>query len=146
MIASSWRLAAALLLSSAPLTQAATHDVVVQAGGAQEAHVIFTFDQRTGPRRLVLRTSVAGVAGSRLAVSVDGGAPVIDHILTPDECKFVDDGSRCEVVIAGDDPAYAAVTHAFRTGRAARVTIEDAGAMKMDHPLSLRGLGRALRS
>ena len=71
--------------------------------------------------------------------------PVFDHIFGTGECKFGDSGSRCEVVISASTPDYASILRAFRRGRLARVTIQDAGVMKMDQTVSLIGFTAASR-
>jgi hypothetical protein len=68
---------------------------------------------------------------------------VFSHVFAPGECKFGDRGSACKVIIPAKD--VAAILGRFKRGHLARVTIQDAGVMKMDQTLSLSGLAKALR-
>jgi hypothetical protein len=116
----------------------------MRAGDADGANTVFIFGER--PKAIVLRTARVGVAGSRLEVTVDQvKKPVFDHVFAAAECKFGDGGSACEVIIPANDPAYRAILTRFKRGRLARVTIRDAGVMKMDQTISLSGFANALR-
>ena len=87
-----------------------------------------------------------GVAGSRIEVTIDRAKkPVLSHVFAAGECKFGDAGSACQVVIAATDPAYRELLSRFKRGRLARVTIMDAGVMKMDETASLDGFAHVLR-
>jgi hypothetical protein len=50
------------------------------------------------------------------------------------------------IAIAGDDPLYAAIATAFRLGRRAHLTIEDAGNEQMSASSSLDGFAAAYGS
>ena len=50
------------------------------------------------------------------------------------------------MVIAGDDPLYAAIATAFRLGRRAHRTIEDAGVEQVSASSSLDGFAAACGS
>jgi len=47
--------------------------------------------------------------------------------------------------IPATDPAYRELLSRFKRGRFARITITDAGVMKMDETASLHGFAHALR-
>jgi hypothetical protein len=139
----------ALLVGALSLAvEAAPRPATLVVGAAGKPQATFAFERTPKPGRVRLTTSLAGVAGSRFAVYVDRGAsPVFAHIFTPDECMFVDDGSRsqCRLTIAGNAPAYRRISEGFKRGRTARITIEDAGTMKMDSTAALAGLRGRLR-
>ena len=98
------------------------------------------------PHRIVVRTSQAGIAGSRIEVFVDKArAPAFRHVFAADECKFGDSGSMCVLTIPASNPAYAAILAQFKRGRVARVTVDDAGVMKMDQTASFKGFTNSLR-
>jgi hypothetical protein len=118
----------------------ATETIALRAGEAAGPNAVFAFDRDAKPHAIILRTAQIGVAGSRFEASIDhADKPVFDHVFRAGECKFGDDGSRCEVVIPASNPGYASILRAFRRGRVARITIQDAGVMKMDHTVSLIG-------
>ncbi len=126
---------------------AAPRPATLVVGAAGKPQATFAFERTLKPGRIRLTTSLAGVAGSRFAVYVDRGAsPVYAHIFTPNECRFVDDGSRsqCRLTIAGNTPAYRRISEGFKRGQTARITIEDAGTMKMDSTAGLTSLRRRL--
>jgi hypothetical protein len=128
-----------------PITLAA-ETIMLRAGQESGPNAVFAFDRQANPRAIVIRTTQLGVAGARFDVSIDGAKkPVFSHIFTADECKFGDGGSRCEVTIRAASPDFAAILSEFRRGRSARVSIEDTGAMKMDHTVSLSGFTKASR-
>jgi hypothetical protein len=140
-----------VLMSSVPLLAVTAVAVAqsagattVRAGEADGANTVFVFDER--PQTIVLRTARVGVAGSRIEVTVDAvKKPVLNHVFAAAECKFGDGGSVCEVIIPAKDPAYRAILTHFKRGRLARVTMQDAGVMKMDQTVSLSGFAHALR-
>ena len=106
---------------------------------------MFAFDNAK-PHRIVVRTTQVGVAGSRIEVFVDKAkTPAFRHLFDAAECKFGDNGSKCQVVVPASDPAYAAILAQFKRGRVARVAVDDAGAMKMDETASLKGFTKSLR-
>ena len=92
-----------------------------------------------------MRTSQAGVAGSRIEVTVDKARkPTFSHIFTMDECRFGDDGSRCETVIPASVPAFAAIISQFERGRVGHIKVSDAGVMLLDLTGSLRGFAKSV--
>jgi hypothetical protein len=125
---------------------AAGKTITLRAGKAMGPNAVFAFDRQAKPHGIVLRTTQVGVSGSRFEVSVDRAKrPAFDHTFRTEECKFDDSGSRCEVVIPASTADYASILRAFRRGRLARVIIQDAGVMKMDHTVSLIGFTAASR-
>jgi hypothetical protein len=118
----------------------------LRVGDADGGNATFVFDEKAKPPTIVLRTARAGVAGSRIEVRVDQAKePVFSHVFAPGECKFGEGGSACEVTIPAKDAAYRGILAGFRRGLVARVTLQDAGVMKMDQTGSLKGFARMLR-
>jgi hypothetical protein len=136
-----------VMFAAAPARIAlAAETIMLRAGGATGPNAIFAFDKGAKPHRIVVRTSQAGVAGSQIEVFVDKDrTPAYRHLFTADECKFGDSGSMCVVIIPASSRAYAAILSEFRRGRVARVTVDDAGAMRMDQTASLEGFTKSLR-
>ena len=133
------------ILTSIRVTQIASADetVMLRAGEATGPNAVFAFD-KAKPRAIVVRTTQVGVAGSRFEISVDRAKePVFSHIFATEECKFGDDGSKCEVIVPASSPTFAMIIREFKRGRLARFTIQDAGVMKMDQTVSLIGFTRA---
>jgi hypothetical protein len=132
-----------LAVGAAALAEAA--EPTLRLGAADGANAVFAFDRTAKPRAIVLRTTQVGVAGSRIEVTVDKAKkPVLSHVFAADECKFGNAGSACEIVIPATDPVYRQILWRFKRGRIARVTVMDAGVMKMDETASLNGFAHAL--
>jgi hypothetical protein len=124
----------------------AAEAVMLRAGEATGPNVVFAFDKEADHNRTVVRTTQVGVAGSRIEVFVDEAkTPAFRHVFANGECKFSDAGSKCEVIVPASSPAYAAILAQFKRGRVARVTVDDAGVMKMDQTASLKGFTKSLR-
>jgi hypothetical protein len=124
----------------------AAESVMLRAGDATGPNVVFAFDKEANHHRIVVRTTQVGVAGSRIEVFVDKAkTPTFRHVFPSTECKFGDSGSECEVIVPASSPAYAAILAQFKRGRVARVTVDDAGVMKMDQTASLKGFTKSLR-
>ena len=137
-----------LVATTAASVQAAlaAETIMLRAGAATGANAIFSFDKQAKLHRIVVRTSQTGIAGSRIEVFVDKArTPAFRHVFAADECKFGDSGSMCVVIIPASSPAYAAILAQFKRGRAARITVDDAGAMKTDQTASLEGFTKSLR-
>jgi hypothetical protein len=143
-----------LVLSSFVLTLAAgpvqialaAEAIMLRAGEPTGPNVVFAFDADAKPHRIVVRTTQVGIGGSRFEVFVDKAkTPAFRHLFSTAECKFGDTGSKCEVIVPASDPAYAEILGQFKRGRVARVTVEDAGVMRMDQTASLKGFSRSLR-
>jgi hypothetical protein len=148
------RTAGRLLASSLVITFAArpaqialaAEAIMLRAGEATGPNAVFAFDKAATPHKIVVRTTQVGVVGSRIEVIVDKAkTPAFSHRFASAECKFGDSGSKCEVDIPASDPAYAAILTQFKRGHVARVTVDDAGAMKMDQTVSLKGFTKSLR-
>ncbi|MBV9558909.1 MAG: hypothetical protein JOY90_00370 [Bradyrhizobium sp.] len=117
---------------------------MLRAGEATGPNAEFAFDKES--KKIVVRTTQIGVANSRIEVFVDkANAPAFRHYFATAECKFGDSGSKCEVIVPQSNPAYGAILDQFKRGRAARVTVDDAGVMKMDQSVSLKGFTKSLR-
>ena len=134
---------------AACLAAHAAEAIMLRAGQPTAASAVFAFDRKPRPREIIVRTVQAGVAGSRLDVTIDKAKhPVFAHIFSTEECKYggaAGGGSMCEVRIPAGDAAYRALLAGLKRGRAARITIIDAGVMKMDQTVSLKGFARLLR-
>ena len=146
------RTAARLLLGVAVFTGGfvqialAAEAIMLRAGEATGPNAVFAFDKEAKPHRIIVRTTQVGVAGSRIEVFVDKAkTPAFSHLFTAAECKFGDSGSKCEVIVPASNPGYAAILAQFKRGLVARVTIDDAGAMKMDQTVSLKGFTKSVR-
>jgi hypothetical protein len=134
------------LLAGAGVTSIASarETVMLRAGEVTGPNAVLAFEAK--PQTIIVRTTQVGVAGSRFEVSVDRiNKPALSHIFTTEECKFGDRGSNCEVRIPASDPAFAEILSEFRRGRLARVSVQDAGVMKMDQTVSLGGFTKAIR-
>lgn len=118
--------------------------VTVEIGQAGMRHVVFAFERGNDGTTVTLRTEMTGVAGSRLTVRIDRAPTLaLDHVFADGECRFPDGkASMCEVVIGPDDPAAEKLLVGFKRGLEAHVTIEDAGIMRMDQAVSLKGFTR----
>jgi hypothetical protein len=137
---------AVLSVPAAAAITLAAEAVMLRAGNASGPNALFAFDRQAAPRAIIIRTTQVGVAGSRFEVIIDGAKkPVFSHLFAPEECKFGDGGSRCEVTIPAARPDFAAILREFRRGRSAQVSIDDAGVMKMDQTVSLIGFTKASR-
>jgi hypothetical protein len=116
------------------------------AGDATGPNVVFAFDRDARPPRIIIRADKADVAGSRIAVRVDSAdTPAFSHIFTTTECTFDDGGSKCELTIPRSSRSFSAIITWFKRARQARVTVEDAGVMKMDQTVSLIGFRARFR-
>jgi hypothetical protein len=155
---SSWkavmRTVSRLLLSSLVIAFAAgalqiglaAESLMLRAGDATGPNVVFAFDKEANHHRIVVRTTQVGVVGSKIEVFVDKAkTPAFRHVFPSTECKFGDSGSECEVIVPASSPDYAAVLAQFKRGRVARVTVDDAGVMKMDQTASLKGFTKSRR-
>jgi hypothetical protein len=124
----------------------AAEAIMLRAGEATGPNAVFAFDKDAKPRRIVVRTTQVGVAGSRIEVTIDKAkTPAFSHLFATAECKFGDSGSKCEVIIPATNTAYAMILAQFKRGLVARVTVDDTGVMKMDQTVSLKGFTKSLR-
>jgi hypothetical protein len=120
--------------------------IMLRAGEAAGPNAVFAFQKDQKPQKIVVRTTQAGVAGSRIEVTIDKAkTSAFSHIFTTEECKFGDGGSQCEVLIPSSSAAYRAIIDQFKRGLVAHLTVMDAGVMKMDQIVSLKGFAKSLR-
>jgi hypothetical protein len=137
-----------VIMSAAGAVQIAraSEMITLRAGEATGPNVIFSFDIGAKPQKIVVRSTQFGVAGSRIEVAIDNAKkPAFSHIFTTEECKFGDGGSKCEVLVPASNAAYGMILAQFKRGLVARVTVTDAGVMKMGQTVSLKGFARSLR-
>ena len=124
-----------------------TEVIMLRAGEATGPNVVFVFQKDAKPQNIVVRTTQVGVAGSRIELAIDKAKKsVFSHIFTTEECKFGDGGSKCEVFIPASSAAYRMIIKLFKLGRVAHLTVMDAGVMKMDQTVSLKGFAKSLRN
>jgi hypothetical protein len=135
-----------LVFAAGPLQIAqAADEIMLRAGEATGPNAVVAFDKDAKPQRIVVRTTQVGVAGSRIEITVDKAKrPVFSHIFVNAECKFGAGGSKCEVIIPATNAAYAKILARFKRGLVARVIIADAGVMKMNQTVSLKGFTKSL--
>lgn len=114
-------------------------------GTPDAEHATLTLQGDTAsPEAIVIETRLVGAAGSRLSLSVDRAqSPLYERLLTPEDCRFVDQASTCRLAIAGNTPEYAAIVTAFKAGLTAHVEVQTAGTMEMSQDISLKGFTRA---
>jgi hypothetical protein len=137
---------ALMLAIAAAAVARATEVTTLRAGEGNGANVIFVFDENVKPPVIVLRTAQLGVAGSRIEITVDKiRKPVFHHVFDPEECKFGDRGSACEVTISANDQAYRTIHALFKRGHLARVSVRDAGVKETDQTVPLGGFAKAQR-
>jgi hypothetical protein len=124
----------------------AGEEIMLRAGEVAGPNAVLAIDNGAQPQRIVVRTTQAGVAGSRIEVTIDKAkTSAFSHVFTTQECKFDDGGSKCEVVIPASDAAYAAILAQFKRGRVGHVIVADAGVMMIDQTVSLLGFSKTLR-
>jgi hypothetical protein len=119
--------------------------VMLRAGHPAGPNVLFEIDRAKNPKQIGLKTEQAGVAGSVINVFIDREQnAVLHHIFADNECKFVEQQSRCELRLSAGSREFIALVYGFMKGRNAKVTVADAGVMKMDQSVSLKGVARLL--
>ena len=136
-----------VMFAAAPARMAlAAEAIMLRAGGATGPNAVFAFDKGRSPTGswCAQPRPASPDRGSRSS-STRPERPRFATSLRPTECKFGDSGSKCEVIVPASSPAYAAILAQFKRGRVARVTVDDAGAMKMDQTASLKGFTKSLR-
>jgi hypothetical protein len=128
-------------------TLEAAEVIMLRAGEATGSNVVFAFEKDSKPQKIAVRTMLAGVAGSRIDLTIDKAkTSAFSHVFTTEECKFGDGGSsRCEVFIPSSSIAYKMIVAQFKRGSTAHVTVVDAGVMKMDQTVSLKGFAKSFR-
>lgn len=136
----------ATTMLAATISARASEGVMLQAGELNGPHIVVSIDRDSKPRAFVIRTIAVGTSGSRIEIFIDKAkAPTFSEILTAGDCKYTDAGSMCEVRITQTDTAYRRIAADFRGGHVAHINITEAGVMKMDKTVALRGTARALR-
>jgi hypothetical protein len=139
-------LAGIILVLGAAQVVGAREEIMLRAGEAAGPKAVLAIDNGAKSRQIIVRTTQAGVAGSRIEVTIDKAkTPAFNHIFTTQECKFDDSGSKCEVVIPASDAAYAAILAQFKRGRVGQIIVADAGVMTIDQTVSVLGFSKALR-
>jgi hypothetical protein len=124
----------------------AGEEIMLRAGEGVGPIAVLAIDNGPKPQRILIRTTRAGVAGSRIEVTIDKAkTSTFNHIFTTQECKFDNGGSKCEVVIPASDAAYAAILAQFKRGRVGHIIVADAGVMMIDQTVSLLGFSKTLR-
>lgn len=133
------------LFQAFPTAADAAETVLMTAGEEGSPGVSFGFDPQAAPPVITVRTVLAGVAGSKLSIFIDNSkTAAFDHIFGADECSFVEGArSNCLHMIPKTSPSYETIVSLFKLGKQARITVEDAGVMKMDHRVSLIGFTKA---
>jgi hypothetical protein len=120
--------------------------IMLRAGENTGSNVVFAFEKDSRPQKIAVRTMLAGVAGSRIDLTIDKAkTSAFSHVFTAEECKFGDGGSACEVFIPSSSIAYKMIVAQFKRGSTAHVTVVDAGVMKMDQTVSLKGFTKSFR-
>lgn len=134
-------LALAVGLSGALGSAAFAEDFSLMLGDPAGQHVALMFAaDKASDKAVVVTTRLAGVAGSRVSLSIDKAKDnIINHILADQECKFVDNASTCEFAIPGGTNEYARIVDAFKKGLTVHVEVETAGSMEMQNDISLKG-------
>jgi hypothetical protein len=121
--------------------------VMLRAGDPSGPNAVFVFDNGGSSQKIIVRTAHTAVAGSEIEVRVDGSErPVFRHRFAPEDCKYVEEISKCETTIEESSPSFGVILFNFRRGSRARVTTRDAGVIKMDLTVGLSGFVKALRS
>jgi hypothetical protein len=121
--------------------------IKLTAGDASGKHATLDIPKASSRAPLMIETRRVGVAGSRLAISIDDRKrPAFATVLNARQCRFDDDGSRCLIRIGQGSPAYRRLVAALEKGRTAHVQIINAGSMQMSEDVDLAGFRRSLRS
>ena len=72
----------------------AKEEIMLRAGEAAGPKAVLAIDHGVKSQQIIVRTTQAGVAGSRIEVTVDKAkTSPFNHIFTTQECKFDDGGS-----------------------------------------------------
>jgi hypothetical protein len=113
-----------ILVLGAAQVVGAGEEIMLRAGEAAGPNAVLAIDNGAKSQQIIVRTTQAGVAGSRIEVTIHKAkTPAFNHIFTTQECKFDDGGSKCEVVIPASDAAYAAILAQFRRGRVGHIIV-----------------------
>ena len=130
----------------APSLSEAWQPAQLMAGDSSGRNVAFSFDAK-GVEGLRIITHQVGNPGAKLSIWIDRGRErLFSRILTTEDCKYGDDGARCQLIFSRASPEYWRFVTAFRRGRTAHVEVQNAGVMQMSKDISLAGLTRKLGS
>jgi hypothetical protein len=67
----------------------AGEEIMLRAGEAAGPNAVLAINNGAKPQQVIVRTTQAGVAGSRIEVTIDKAmTPAFSHIFTTQECKF----------------------------------------------------------
>jgi hypothetical protein len=110
----------------------------------KRADIMFSRD-KSSDRAIVIKTTKAGVAGSRLFLEIDRAKqPLFTYIFAEQDCKFEETtGSICELAIAGSDRRYGQIVSGFKRAKTLHIGVETAGSMAMSEDVSLKGFTRS---
>ena len=131
----------------APAFAEANQAAQLMVGDPSGANVAIAFGVKMKDEGLRIETHEVGNAGAKLSIWIDGSRDkLFSRILTTDDCKFGDDGARCQLIFPRSSPDYRRFVFAFRRGRTAHVEVQNAAVMQMSQDLSLAGFTRKLAS
>ena len=139
-------LAGSLPMSHGADARAAVRPMRMTIGDPNAGHIDIAID-RPGVTvsRIAIDMHRVGAPGSRFTLSIGDRPVVASFILTDKQCRFDAAGSRCTILIERRDQAFKPLLAAFKSGRRARVTVENAGNIAMSREVSLRPFAVSLR-
>ena len=136
----------ACAVALAPSLSEAGQPAQLMAGDSSGPNVAFSFDAQ-GVEGLRIITHQVGNSGAKLSIWIDRGRErLFSRILTTEDCKYGDDGARCQLIFPRASPEYWRFVTAFRRGRTAHVEVQNAAVMQMSKDISLAGFTRKLGS
>ena len=141
-------LATAVLLRASPEAEAlvAANATRMTIGDPHAEHIDIVIDRTGGSAKAIaIHMRRVGAPGSRFTLSIGGRPVVTPFILSETQCRFDAAGSICDLTIGQKDRAFRPLLAAFRSGRQARVTVENAGSIAMSKEVSLRPLAGLAR-
>jgi hypothetical protein len=120
----------------------------IMAGDPSGRNVVFSFehDGHMDPMVLHIETHRVGNPDAKLSIWIDHSRiRLFSRILTAGDCKYDNEGARCQLLVDGRSPAYRRFVTAFKAGRTAHVEVENAGVMQMRDDISLTGFAKDFR-
>lgn len=130
----------------APSFSEAGQSAQLMAGDPSGPNVAFSFGAK-GVEGLRIVTHQVGNPGAKLSIWIDRSRErLFSRILTTEDCKYGDDGARCQLIFPRTGSDYSRFIFAFRRGRTAHVEVQNAGVMQMSKDISLAGFTRKLES
>jgi hypothetical protein len=134
------------LMLGAPGASRAEGVTMFDVGQSDGSRISLVVHNDAAAKALVLRTVLAGVAGSKVRISLDRSQrELFTHVFTEDECRFENGSvSICEIEIKAKSSDYARLVDGFKRAKLARFTIEEAGVMKMDYSIALIGFTKSV--